>query len=91
MRLCCPSNSHTNLQPQAATHTPYLVLEGQLKPAQISDPASEVCCVPYRSTSRGVVVTAPSLPQYATIEKEGGSSPLLGDRKVKMMLNMGKK
>lgn len=30
---------------QAATHTPYLVLEGQLKPAQISDPASEFATI----------------------------------------------
>lgn len=59
---------------QAVTNTPYIVLSGKLKPAQISDPASE----------------------FATIEKDGkdllggGSSPLLGNDKVKVMLQLDK-
>jgi hypothetical protein len=55
------------------TATPYLVLSGKVKPAQVSDPASG-----YATEERG----------KRSSLLAGGDTPLVGKRKVEVMLGL---
>lgn len=65
---------------QAVTNTPYVMLSGQLKPGQISDPKSG-----YATADAAAALTAPT-PVLGT----GGHTPLVGNKKVEAMLGLRK-
>lgn len=62
---------------QAKANTPYVVLTGNIRPGQSSDPKSG-----YATVDSQVALT-PML--------SGGRTPLVGDRKVEAMLGIKKK
>jgi len=62
---------------QAKTNTPYVVLTGNIRPGQSSDPKSG-----YATVDSQVALT----PMLG-----GGRTPLVGDRKVEAMLGIRKR
>lgn len=72
-------------QVQAATSTPYLMLTGQLKPGQISDPASG-----YATVDRAESIGAPTPLLAPTPVLGGRATPLAGAKKVEAMLGLRK-
>lgn len=62
---------------QEVSATPYLVLSGKIKPGQISDPSSGYATEDWGGTST-----------RSSFQLAGGETPLVGKRKVEVMLGL---